>query len=154
MSLVGIIIKTHPAWYLSDALNVTALPLFGSDWLPGLCPSHMYHVYHVWYMPHTISVAQREITKVIPTVGASRVVQNPPSNEETQETGSIPGWGRSSGVRNGYPLLSGESHGQRSHSPRGRTESDTTEPKLGAEGHCCCSLATSVVSNPVRPHGL
>ena len=46
------------------------------------------------------------------------VVKNPPANaEDTRDTGSIPGSGRSSGIGNGNPLqyfLPGKYHGQRS----------------------------------------
>ena len=49
------------------------------------------------------------------------------------DPGSIPGFGRSPGDRNGLPtlvFLPGESHGEKSlagYSPSGRKESDTTE---------------------------
>ena len=58
------------------------------------------------------------------------MVKNLPAR---QETGSIPGSGRSPGEGNGNPLpvfLPGEFHGQRSlvgYSPWGCKESDTTE---------------------------
>ena len=62
------------------------------------------------------------------------MVKNLPANAgDVREVGSIPGWGRSPGERNGNPLqifLSGEPHGQRSlksYSPWGGKESDTTE---------------------------
>ena len=46
------------------------------------------------------------------------------------DTSLIPGLGRSPGEGNGYPVLPGEFHGQRSlagYSPLGHKESDTTE---------------------------
>ena len=46
------------------------------------------------------------------------------------DPGWIPGLGRAPGEGNGYPtpvFLPGESHGQRSYSPWGYKESDTTE---------------------------
>ena len=50
---------------------------------------------------------------------------------DTKDTGSIPGWGRSTGVGKGNPVFSpGKSHGQRSlvgYSPGGRREPDATE---------------------------
>ena len=61
------------------------------------------------------------------------VVKNPPANAgDARDTGSIPGSGRSPGVRNGNPLqyLPGKAHGQRSptgYSPWGCRESVTTE---------------------------
>ena len=54
--------------------------------------------------------------------------------QETRDTGSVPGSGRSPGGGNGNPptavFLLGESHGQRSlmgYSPWGRKEVDMTE---------------------------
>ena len=63
------------------------------------------------------------------------LVKNPPAKAgDTRDAGSIPGSGRSPGVREWQPtpvFLPGESgHGERSLagcSPEGRTESDTTE---------------------------
>ena len=46
------------------------------------------------------------------------------------DQGSIPGWGRSSGEGNGYPLsvsVPGEFHGERCHSPWCPKELDTAE---------------------------
>ena len=57
----------------------------------------------------------------------------PASAGGIRDVGSVPGLGRSSAERNGYPLpvfLPGESHGQRSlvgYSPWGGKESDMTE---------------------------
>ena len=59
------------------------------------------------------------------------VVKNPPAN--AGDTGSIPGWGRFPGGRNGNPLQYScleNLHGQKSlagYSPGGLKESDMTE---------------------------
>ena len=62
------------------------------------------------------------------------MVKNLPANAGgMRDVGSVPGLGRSSGKRNGNPLLGvlpGESHGQRSlvgYSPWDLKEADTTE---------------------------
>uniref|UniRef100_A0AAA9SMV1 F-box only protein 43 n=2 Tax=Bos taurus TaxID=9913 RepID=A0AAA9SMV1_BOVIN len=68
------------------------------------------------------------------------VVKNPPANVgDLGDADSIPGSGRSPGGGNGKPLVfsSGESHVRRSlagYSPRGHSESDTTEAVEHARG--------------------
>ena len=69
----------------------------------------------------------------IEVIGGS-VVKNPHANAgDTGDEGSIPGWGKSSGRKNGNPLqyyCLEKSYGQKSqvgYSPWGDKESDTTE---------------------------
>ena len=63
------------------------------------------------------------------------VVKHPPANvEDAREVGSVPGLGRSPGVRNGThsSILAGKFQGQRGlvdYSPWGYKESDTTEQR-------------------------
>ena len=55
-------------------------------------------------------------------------VKNPSDNMgDIKDTGSIPGSGRSPGVGNGNPVLSGKSHGQRSLAGSKVAESNMTE---------------------------
>ena len=62
------------------------------------------------------------------------MVKNPPANAgDARDTGSIPGWGRSPGVRKWQPasvFLCGKVHGQKSlvgYSLWGHKQSDMTE---------------------------
>ena len=67
------------------------------------------------------------------------IVKNPPANAgDTRDAGSIPGSGRSPGVRNGnqlqYSCLDNSmDRGLVGYNPRGHRESDTTE-------HVCTNL--------------
>ena len=83
------------------------------------------------------------------------VVKNQPSNAGDQ--GSVPGWGRSPGEGNGYPLQyswPGESHGQRSlvsYSPWDRKESDTTIGTNTTTTPCTALTPLSLIYPPM-PH--
>ena len=78
------------------------------------------------------------------------VVKNPRGNAgDVKDMGSVPGLGRSPEGGNGNPTpvsLPGESHRQRSlagYSPRGHTESDTTQ--VTAHTHIVGKLTTRML---------
>ena len=79
------------------------------------------------------------------------LVQNQPAQAGDQ--GSVPGWGRSPGEGNGYPLQyswPGESHGQRSlvsYSVGDRKESDTTIVTNTATTPCTALTPLSLMYN-------
>ena len=131
-SLVAQVVKNPPAMRETWVRSLASIPGLGRS--PGEGKATHSSIL-AWRIPWYVK------SMGLQRVGLTHsVVKNPPANVgDLGDAGSIPGSGRSPGGGNGKPLVfsSGESHVRRSlagYSPRGHSESDTTEAVEHARG--------------------